>query len=74
MIPKKDPDPGIEKEYDKIDIGEGNNLKWISIGKTCTPEEKEKLKSLLIEFKDVFTWSYDDLKNFRNGEINTTSP
>lgn len=31
--------------------------------------EKERFTSLLLEFKDVFAWCYDDLKNFRDGKF-----
>ena len=74
FIPKKGPDPEINKEYDKINVRSGDDPKWISIGKTCSPEEKDKLKSLLTNFKDVFAWSYDDLKNFGNGEYRNYIP
>lgn len=36
--------------------------------------ERRKLIDLLVEFKDVFAWSYDDLKNFRDGKFQHQIP
>ena len=55
FIPKKGPNPEVNKEYDKINVRSDDDPKWISIGKTCSLEEKDKLKSLLTNFKDVFS-------------------
>lgn len=61
------------KEYDKIDIGEQYDPKWISIGQMCTSSEKEDLTKLLIEYRDVFAWGYEDLKKFKGGLLNIKS-
>ncbi|XP_059066420.1 uncharacterized protein LOC131857730 [Cryptomeria japonica] len=37
-------------------------------------KEKERFISLLVEFKDVFSWCYDDLKNFREGKFKHQIP
>ena len=33
----------------------------IQVGNTLTTSEKDALVALLTEFKDVFTWSYEDM-------------
>ena len=33
----------------------------IQVGNTLTLSKKDALVALLIEFKDVFTWSYEDM-------------
>lgn len=44
LISKKDPDPEVIKEYDKINVGSENDPKWIFIGRACFLEERDKLK------------------------------
>lgn len=61
-------------EFDGINIGTKDSPKMINIGKCCTLEERTKIRELLIEFKDVFSWSYEDLKNFMNGKFRHTIP
>lgn len=56
-------------EYDGINIGTEINPKMINIGKCCTSKERVEIKKLLIEFQDVFAWSYEDLKNFMGGKF-----
>ena len=36
----------------------------INLGSDCTPNKKSAFLKLFSEFKDVFAWSYDDMKNF----------
>lgn len=36
--------------------------------------ERRRFIDLLVEFKDVFTSSYDDLKNFRDGKFQHQIP
>ena len=41
---------------------EGETDKPVHIGEHLTEEESEKLRQLLVEYKDYFAWSYEDLK------------
>ena len=67
---KKDVDFGKKKEeHEKINIGTEGNPKLISIGNTYSAKEKEKLSKLSIQYQDVFSLGYEDLKNFRNREF-----
>ena len=50
--------------YETINLGTESNLQNINLGSDCTPNEKLAFLKLLSEFKDVFAWSYNDLKTF----------
>lgn len=52
--------------YERINIGTEDDPKYINLRKCCTPVEKKRFTSLLLEFKDFFAWCYDDLKNFKD--------
>ena len=56
-------------EYEGINIGIAHNPKMVNIGKCCTPEERRAAKKLFEEYRDVFAWSYEDLKSYRGGEV-----
>ncbi|XP_059071744.1 uncharacterized protein LOC131869725 [Cryptomeria japonica] len=60
--------------YERVNIGIEENPKYVNLGKCCTPAEKERFTSLLLEYKDVFSWCYDDLKNFREGKFHHHIP
>lgn len=60
--------------YEKVNIGTDNEPKYINLGKCCPRTKKKKFISLLVEFKDVFSWSYDDLNNFREGRFQHQIP
>jgi hypothetical protein len=46
----------------------------IKFGKGTTTDEREKLISLVREFKDVFSWYYKYLKAYRKDVIQHTIP
>ena len=46
-----------------VDVSlEGEEPRPIKMGAQLSPEEIEKFKSLVLEFRDIFAWSYRDLK------------
>jgi hypothetical protein len=45
-----------------VNIGNKDTSRVIKIGKSCTPEEQRKIVTLVSEYRDVFAWSYDELK------------
>lgn len=47
-----------------INIGLDDDPKNVYISVTCTDDEKEQFIALFKEFKDIFAWSYADLKGF----------
>ena len=53
---------GLE-EIKKVDLASpGEEPKPLNIAKGLRPEEECKLIELFLEFRDVFAWSYKDLK------------
>lgn len=52
-----------------MNIGSEDNPKWFNLGKFCKESEKDRFLKLLKEFRDVFAWSYEDLKNFHQGKF-----
>ena len=53
----------------EIDLAlEGETSKPVFIGEHLIEEESEKLRELLMEYKDCFAWSYADLKGI-DGQI-----
>lgn len=61
-------------EYKGVNIGDIHNPKMITIGKCCTPEEREAAKKLFEEYRNVFSWSYEDLESYRGGEVKHQIP
>ena len=51
----------IIKETQPINLGTDDEPKMIQVGNTLTTLEKDALVVLLIEFKEVFAWSYEDM-------------
>ena len=50
--------------YETINLGTESNLQNVNLGSDCIPNEKLAFLKLFSEFKDVFAWSYDDMKDF----------
>ena len=42
-------------------LGTDDEPKMIQVGNTLTLSKKDALVALLIEFKEVFAWSYEDM-------------
>jgi len=49
------------EDVETINLGEEDEEKEVKIGTNMTEETREKLRTLLKEFKDVFAWSYQDM-------------
>jgi len=45
----------------QVDVGNQTNPKLIFISKSLSPDEKQDLISLIREYIDVFSWSYEDM-------------
>jgi ribonuclease HI len=52
-----------------VNLGSEKDPKLVYIGAQCSPSEVTQVTGLLTEFKDVFAWSYQDLKVFDMQEI-----
>jgi hypothetical protein len=50
--------------YEAANLGTEQNPKNINLGKNCTHVERATFMKLLREFKDVFAWTYEDLKTY----------
>lgn len=53
----------------EVNIGSKSNPQMIKVGKRTTKGERVELEKLFHEFKDVFTWSYQDLKDYSEDVI-----
>ena len=58
----------------EINIGCLVSPKMIKIGKNASPQETKSIENLIREYKDVFAWTYDDLKSFDPAIIEHTIP
>jgi hypothetical protein len=61
-------------QVDDINIGFEDSPRYIKIGKTCTEKERKEIIELVREYKDVFVWSYDELKTFDQNIFNHEIP
>ena len=52
-------DANIIKE---INLGTTEDPKMVRIGKELDPAYEEQLIEILMDYKDVFTWTYEDMK------------
>jgi hypothetical protein len=50
--------------HEKVNLGTKDNPQCINLGMGCYEQEKSSFIKLFKEFKDVFAWTYDDLKTF----------
>ena len=50
--------------YEAINLGMEANPQNINLGLDYTQNEKSAFLKLFDEFKDIFAWSYNDLKTF----------
>jgi hypothetical protein len=50
--------------YEKVNLGTIDNPQCINLGVGCSEQEKVAFIKLFKEFKDVFAWTYDNLKTF----------
>jgi hypothetical protein len=51
-----------EKHIVKLNLGTEANPQYIKVNSQLTKQKIEELHMLLKEFKDVFAWTYKDLK------------
>ena len=51
----------MEPTFETITLGNDENPRLIKISSTLNEKERKDLKNLLIEFQEVFAWSYEDM-------------
>jgi hypothetical protein len=52
------------EEVEYCDIGTKETPKLVKISKYLPPEIKSKYAELLKQYKDIFVWSYDELRTY----------
>lgn len=62
--PKEEQYPRKVQENKKVNIWTIEHPKFINLGVTCWKEEMLQYTDLFKEFYDVFTWTYDDFKEY----------
>jgi hypothetical protein len=50
--------------YETVNSRRKDNPQNINLGKGCSKQESYAFTKLFKEFKDIFSWTYDDLKTF----------
>ena len=60
--------------YEAINLGTEHNPQTINLGTNCTHVERETFMKLFKEYKDVFTWTYEDLKTYNTKIIQHIIP
>ena len=51
----------MEPILETINLGNDKNSRLIKIGLTLNEKERKDLQELLMEFQEVFAWSYEDM-------------
>lgn len=62
------------EEYIEVNIGSESSPSVIKIRKCTSRDERSQIERLIREYLDVFTWSYDDLKSYKEDIIQLTIP
>jgi hypothetical protein len=60
--------------YIEINIGTVEESRLIKIGKGTSEKERKELISLVQEYRDVFSFTYDELKAYKEDVFQHTSP
>ena len=60
--------------FEVINLGTKENPQNVNLGSDCTKEERIAFIRLLKEYKDIFAWTYDDLKTFDPNIMQHTIP
>lgn len=51
----------VQEELVEVNLSEGGEERMVKISKSLLEEENRRLISLLREYKDVFTWKYEEM-------------
>ena len=51
----------MEPTLETINLGNDENPRLIKIGSTLNEKERKNFQELLMEFQEVFAWSYEDM-------------
>jgi len=61
-------------QYEVINLGMEEQPKNVNLGTCYSPFEREKFIKLFCEFKDVFAWTYNNLKTYNTRIIQHVIP
>ena len=50
--------------YEAVNLGTEQDPKNINLGKNCTSAKRTTFMKLFREYKDIFAWTYEDLKTY----------
>ena len=50
-------------QFELINLGTEAEPKYVNLGKCCSPGERSKF-SIFKQYKDVFAWTYEELKTY----------
>jgi hypothetical protein len=73
-IPTKSTLQPQPEEVEDCNIGTKEESRMVKISKFLPPKIKIKYKDLLRQYKDVFAWSYDELKTYDTSLIDHKIP
>ena len=73
-IPKEPKMEPLKSDIKEYNLGTQDNPKMIKLSKSLPPDQKLKYVELMMEFHDVFAWSYEDLKSYDTSIIQNTIP
>ena len=51
-------------QFELINLGTEAEPRYVNLGKCCFLGERSKFISLYKQYKDVFAWTYEDLKTY----------
>ena len=51
-------------QFGLINLGTEAEPRYVNLGKCCSPGERSKFISLFKQYKDVFSWTYEELKTY----------
>ena len=61
-------------QLELINLGTETEPKYVSLGKCCSPDERNKFINIFKRYKDVFAWTYEDLKTYDTNIIQHVIP
>ena len=51
-------------QFELINLGSEAEPKYVNLGKCYSPQERHKFINLFKQYKDVFVWTYKDIKTY----------
>ena len=61
-------------QFELFNLGTEIEPKYVSLRKCFSPDERNKFISLFKRYKDVFAWTYEDLKSYDTNIIQHVIP